>query len=172
MALVGVATLVGAFAGLRWWTHPTFFDDFNGTFVSSPRPLAESEMSMAVTFPASDDESTGDLTLLGAQVVLADDSAPASASFSVCHLAAGEEPSMVVDDVAAECADLEPLRRGMAFHRGSARGEGDYVVLTVGPTEPGRVRVVGVDLQYARGAERLWQRGTERIPLDVTVRAG
>jgi hypothetical protein len=170
LALLGLVLLAGLLAGVRWWTHPTYFDDFNGSAVLTPRPVDSATTSMAVTFPATGEESTDDLTLLGAEVHLARNSAAATATFRVCHLQGDEDPVGVAHDLDGFCEDSEPLRHGMAFRRGPAGGEGDYVLLTLEPTRPGEVLVDRVDLEYALGADHLWRRGTERIVLDVLVR--
>ena len=172
LVLVVAAALVAA---SWWWTHPRVFDDFNGSSIVHPRPLAQSAESMAVTFPATGDEETADLRLLGAEVHYAVDTAAAEATFSVCHLSPGEEP-LGTGDLDENCRDHEPLRDGADFRLArwlprELGARGDYLVLTVTPTKPGRVRVDRVDVSYALGADHLWRRGTERLGMDVTITA-
>ena len=87
----------------------------------------------------------------------------------------GEDP-LGTGDLDQSCRDHEPLRAGMDFHlrcweSRTHGGRGDYLVLTVTPTRPGRVTVDRVDVSYALGADHLWRRGTEPVGMDITITA-
>ncbi|GAA1917787.1 hypothetical protein GCM10009815_10800 [Nocardioides marmoribigeumensis] len=152
------------------------FDDHNGGAAMHSQPVARAATSMAVTLPQTGDGDTASLTLHGAEAHFAIDTAAATTSFSVCHLSKGEDPVMAIRDIGDHCRDLEPLRDGMDFRLEQWRAEehgarGDYLVLTVTPTRPGKVKVDRVDVTYALGADHLWRRGTERLGMDVTLTA-
>ncbi len=49
--------------------------------------------------------------------------------------------------------------------------ERDYVIVTVTPTRPGKVRLTEVSLNYRTDRSHLYRRGTETIGMDVLVTA-
>jgi hypothetical protein len=48
---------------------------------------------------------------------------------------------------------------------------GEYVIMTLHPTRPGKVRVNRVDLEYGYGRKQLLHRGTDPVSMDITVRS-
>ncbi|MCW2791080.1 MAG: hypothetical protein JWO76_178 [Nocardioides sp.] len=164
-----VITLVAAGLGVRWWTHPTVFGGLGDSISMGALPVADAALSTAVIFPKVDGEPET-VTISSVHGVFSRNSARASASFSVCHLAAGESPIGSVHDPERYCQDIDPVRAGMSFTQGVAP-ESDYLFVTLAPTRPGVAHLVRVEVEYARGADHLYQRGTESIRADRKVTA-
>lgn len=163
--VVVMATVIG----VRWWTHPTLFGDLGDSFASDPLPAAEASLSAAVTFPQVDGEPET-VTIDGATAVFSQNTAEATATFSICHLGAGEDPILVAHDPARYCQDIQPLEAGATFHHGHAP-DSDYLLITITPTTDGVAHLARIDVAYRRGASHLYQRGTESIRVDRKVTA-
>lgn len=168
-AIAGVLVLVLAGLGLRWWTHPTLFGGLGDTFFAKPRPVAEASLSSTVIFPnVHDAEET--ITFKNFKAVFSNNTAEAKATFSICHLSAGEMPIGAVHDPEEYCRDIVPAGAGAAFHY-DRYPDGDYLFVTITPTRAGAARLARVEVTYARGRQHLYQRGTESIRVDRKVTA-
>lgn len=168
--LLVVAVLVaGSILIGRWWSHPALFGDHGDGFSVAPRPLADSALSLAVTFPAPDGGSQ-EVTFRDARADFTHNSAAARASFSICH--PRPEAGLigyVKGNLRPFCSAVRPLVPGARMTYSTSE-RGDYVVMTLRPTRRGAVHVAGIDLDYALGWRRLFQRGTDRVAVDVTAR--
>ncbi len=169
MAVAVVAVLALLVLGVRWWTHPAIFGDLGDGFASRPLPVSEAALSSTVIFPEVD----GDLetvTLDSVRALFSKNTAEARATFSICHLREGESPILAVHDPETYCQDIEPFEAGASFRHGVAP-DSDYLFVTIAPTTAGVAHLAQVEVQYARGASHLYQRGTEEIRVDRKVTA-
>lgn len=165
-AAVVVALVVGLGFGVRWWRHPHVFEGrsgMDGAFATRSEPYLA---SFGVVFPRVDGDGEEELTLRGWRPVLAVGSAPAELTLVRCRYR--DMPiGSVTGPLGRWCSSAAPVREGMRYRVG--RDSRDTLVLSVRPRGSGTVRVRGVDLDYARGARHLWQRGTERLSISVDV---
>jgi hypothetical protein len=164
-----VVALVAAVLAGHWWTHPSLFGDLGYGFRAAPAPVSRAALAVAVTDPwnAGDAE---EVSFGGAEARFAVNTARARATFSICTPSdKGLLGSAKAEDLTRFCSSLRPLPGAPMASRSSETGE--YVILRVRPTRPGRVRVVGVALDYALGRDHLFQRGTDTVAMDITVLA-
>ena len=169
---IAVAVLAaGVAAGLvvRWWTHPTIFGSLGDSYVSLPLPVAEAALSTTVIFPQVDGEPET-VTIDRLHAVFSKNTANATATFSICHLGAGEAPIGDVHDPGTDCHDIVPVEDGASFLHGVAP-DSDYLFVTITPTTAGVAHLARVEVRYERGAGHLYQRGTESIGIDRKVTA-
>jgi hypothetical protein len=110
------------------------------------------------------------ITFRGARAHFAANSAGARATFAICSPRPKRELFIVVRDPMPFCKDLRPLTPGSRM-TATPLPHGEYVVMTVRPTRPGRARVHRVDLDYALDRQRLYRRGTDTVGVDLTARA-
>lgn len=167
-ALLALALVVGLGLAARWGRHPQVFagsGNLSGSFDVRGRPYLA---SFGVAFPQAR-RADEQVTLRGWRPVLAEGSAPAELTLVRCRyrdmpIGADTAP------LGRSCTSIDPVRDGLRYRVGG--GSRDTLVLSVRSRGSGTVRVRGVDLDYARGAAHLWQRGTERlsISMDVPIR--
>lgn len=172
--LLGLLVIFLGCAGW-WWTHPTLLADTSplgsGAFASKPLDQATSHMAVAMG-PRSDE--TIRLRSVGARFAV--NSAQARASFSICEHRPGAIPIGAVgneEPLSTYCSQVRPLTDGTEL-RFSANDRGEpeeYILMTITPTAPGRARVDQISFDYARGWQRLGQRGTEIVEQEWVVRA-
>ncbi len=161
--------LVAGVLGWRWWAHPTVFGDPGDGFRAAPLPVADAALSAAVTFPRVSGEPET-VTLDGIHAVLSTNTARATTTFSICHLAPGESPINAVHDPGGWCHDIEPVRAGTSLRQGVG-DDSDYLFVTITPRTAGVAHLARVEISYARGAGHLFQRGTESVRVDRALTA-
>jgi hypothetical protein len=166
-ALAVLALVVIAGLGVRWWTHPTIFRDLGDAYASDPLSLADAALSTTVIFPKVDGEPET-VTIDRARAVFSDNTAKATATFSICHLGAEEDPIGAVHDPETYCREMVPLEAGASFRHGVAP-DSDYLFVTIAPTTVGVAHLARVEVRYKRGAGHLYQWGTESIRADRKV---
>ena len=171
LTAAGVAVVVVAALGfgLHWWTHPTAFESLGDSYSSDPLPVSDAALSTTVVFPRVDEEPET-VTIHGLHAVFATNTANATATFSICHMAPGEEPIGAVHAPDTVCHDIEPAKPGSSLHLGVAP-DSDYLFVTAAPTTPGVAHLTRVELDYSRGTAHLYQRGTQSIRVDRTITA-
>jgi hypothetical protein len=164
--VVGALIPTGVALG-RWWTHPDLFHDAGYGFVAAPMPLADSALSIPVELDA--EEGTV-ITFRGARAQFAANSAGARATFAICSPRPERGLFGVARDPKPFCKDLHPLTPGTRI-TATPLQHGEYVVMTVQPTRPGKARVDRIDLDYALGRQHLYRRGTDTLAVNLTARA-
>ena len=165
-----LALAVGVLAAGWWWTHPTLISLDSYSEKMDPRPVAKAAVSFGILSPKVRGQAVT-VTIDKVSATLAENSASAKITYSICHMTAGEAPLGAVHDPKKYCADLVPLAPGATYHYGVVPNS-DYLILTITPTQPGVVRVTGVQLTYSAGSDHFYQRGTQRgdIQLQVTAK--
>lgn len=168
MAVVALAAL--GLPAARWWSHPDLFGNHGDGFSATPAPVPRASLSAGVTYLPEDGEGQV-ITFRDAHAHFAANSAHARATFSICRARAGAGPIISAkEDLSGSCAAVRPLKAGSRLtYAPSPRGE--YVIVTLHPTAPGKVHLDRVDLDYATGGGSFYQRGTDQVSMDVTVRA-
>lgn len=105
------------------------------------------------------------ITLTDFQVHFSTNTAGAAAELSVClprNVGDAAFGNGTPKDLGDYCRDLRPIKGDTRMHVGPfARGE--YLILTVRPTEPGTATIDDIALSYRRDGSHLFQRGTQHI---------
>ncbi|WKN47407.1 hypothetical protein [Nocardioides sp. Arc9.136] len=166
--LVGALVLAALFTW-RWWTHPTAFDDLGDSGRLDPLPVADAALSTTVIYPKASG-SAETVTIDGLDATFSENSAAATATFWVCHLAPDEDPIGAVHDPSSVCGDIESFEPPMRFEHGVAP-DSDYLFVTITPSRPGVARLQSVDIEYRRSGEHFYQRGTQTIHVDRKLTA-
>lgn len=170
-AVLAVALLAGLVTGIRWWTQPEALRLTGGGFRAAPVPLERSALHVAVSSPRTGG-GTETVSLRAASAQVSHDSAESRISFTICRpRSRGDVIGAVRGDLDRWCRATEPLGETDVAMTVGPRPTGDYLVVTVAPTRPGRTRITSVEVNYARGWRGLLQRGSDRVALDLTVRA-
>lgn len=153
--------------GLYWWTHATVFTSLGDSSGSDPRPVAKGALSTTIIFPkvAGNPET---ITIKNLDATFSTNTAQADATFSICHMRAGEDPIGAVYDAGSVCHDIVPAEAGSAFRLGVAP-DSDYLFGTMTPSRPGSARLESVEIDYQRGASHLYQRGSQSIRADRKI---
>lgn len=155
--------VLGLLAFGWWWTHPTLFSDLSGEYSADPRPVDQAAVALSVTYPPMHGGAVVDLRSASAH--FRDDSVAARATFVICR---GTTPLGLVDgDLAKWCTSVLDLPATLQYKPSSD----ETVVMRVQPTRPGRVVIDSVTLDYRRGADHLWQQGTQTIQVGLTLTA-
>ena len=131
--------------------------------------MADAALSTTVIFPRVDGEPES-VTIDRLQAVFYKNTANATATFSICHLGAGEDPIGAVHDPESFCQNIVPVQAGASFHYGAAP-DSDYLFVTITATTAGVAHLARVEIRYERGASHLYQQGTESIRVDRKVTA-
>jgi hypothetical protein len=168
LLLVGALVPTGVVLG-RWWTQPDLFPDRGDGFVSVTMPLMDSALSIPLELEPDEADGTV-ITFRGARAHFAANSAEARATFAICTPLPERGLFGVVRDPKPFCKELRPLTPGSQV-TATPHPHGEYVVMTVRPTRPGRARVHRVDLDYALGRDHHYRRGIDSIAVDLTARA-
>lgn len=166
---VVAAVIVGGVVGWRWWSSPGAFAATGVAGEVGARPLEGAAFTLAVGQPSR--QYDGEVVHVDrVEVVLAGGSVPVTTEVGLCVPLPGADPFYVLDDVSASCEEVRPLEVGQRLVLAPGATE-PYLVVEVRPAEPGRVAVTGVDVTYRRGADHLWQRGTQRLDVDLVATA-
>jgi len=157
-ALVVVVVASGGIAAYHWRTHPDAFGRY-GVSMFTPVPVGqELHVGMTSLGPGVEPRT---VTLHDARPRIVQNTSGAKVSFSLCResgpLGADTAP---LDEYCAEVVPLDDSEMEVS------PDTGDLVVMTIRPTQPGSVRIRGMDLTYTDG----WQRGTEHAGPVVRVR--
>lgn len=169
IAVAVLAIVVVAGLSLRWWTHPTLFDNLGDSFRARPLPVANAALSTTVIFPQVDGEPET-VTIDGLHAIFSENTAQATATFSICHMHPGEDPIGAVHDPTNHCADIVPVEDGTDFQNG-VWPDSDYLFVTITPTKAGIAHLERVEVRYSRDSSHLYQRGPQSIRVDRTVTA-
>jgi hypothetical protein len=168
--LAAVAAVVLVLAGAWWWTHPDLFEDHGGGFKAEPAQVESATLTVGVT-SGVENAASQSVTFQDARIRLAENSAPADARFSLCLPRAGEGTVISVKgDLSDYCGEVRPLVPGSRLQVSRPPGS-EYVVVTLTPTGPGVVRLVGVDLDYSLGWRGQFRRGTDSVAMSTTIEA-
>lgn len=168
MGAAVLALLVMAGLGVRWWTHPTAFGNLGDSVIGMARPVEEAALSTTVIFPQVEGRPET-IRITGLRAVFRRNTARATATFSICHMTAGEDPIGSVQHPEDSCADIEPVDDEASFLHG-VHPASDYLFVTITPTVRGVAHLARVEVTYERGARHLFQRGTESIRADRKIR--
>jgi hypothetical protein len=80
-----VTLVVGAVIAVRWWTHPTLFEEGGpGGFSADPQPLERATLHVGIALPKLVAASE-QITFNGARAHFAPGSSAATAEFSICR---------------------------------------------------------------------------------------
>lgn len=167
--LTAAGALVLALGSTAWWvTHPDVFDKAGGFGVGGKGfPAGGTWYFGAVITPERDERRT--LELKSATPVVRSDTADAELEVFLCEV----DPAAEVAGVGAQrreptniCRVFEPVSEGMRFLTGGGEPRHE-LILRVRTTQPGVVRVEGIEISYRDGLRR----GTQVTGADVTVRA-
>ncbi len=156
-----------AVLGVRWWTHPTVFDQSGVGGSADPRPVARAALTTTVIYPRVSGEPET-ITIDRLRAVFAENTAEATATFMICRLQAGQGPIGTAHHPEDYCTDLEPVEPGDLFLHGVAP-DSDYLIVTIAPTRPGVAHLTDVEIDYRRGARHRFQQGTQSLAPDLTV---
>jgi hypothetical protein len=162
------ALLVGGQVAWHQWTHPDLLPDDNGTLRMGPRPLDQATVSFPLTW--SDVGPSHLLTFRGARATLATNTASARITFQICERRPGHIMVLGIYSLRAQCASITPLTPGATMtypsHHPWAH---QYLVATIQPTRPGRVRLTKVTFEYSLPSHVLSRTVTDTVRTDVTV---
>ncbi|AWB92204.1 hypothetical protein C3E78_08325 [Aeromicrobium chenweiae] len=148
------------------------------SFEAKPVPLAESTMQVGFMGPYDGKEDPETLTFRSATAHLRNNSAGATATISVClprkspdgGLAGGG--AVHAPTLAEYCREARPVVSGTTLRWGTESVDGEFLVLTMNPTQPGAAEVDSVTFEYKRDAAHGGQSGVERVDgLRYVVRA-
>jgi hypothetical protein len=161
--------IVAALAVLGWrWRHPTFFPP--GTARVSDGVTTHPNVTnwIGLTYPDVS-RPQAILHIDGVQPRIAYNSADARISFFVCTNIQPPGPAelalgSVQGDVSKYCSDLVPATD---VDMPTGRGHFENLVMRVVATQPGKVRVNGIDVRYKSG----WQHGTQWTGNGVIITA-
>jgi hypothetical protein len=164
--IIGVVLLVALVLAWQWWRHPDLLPDDGGEWGTAPRPVADAALAFAITSPTAKGAPTT-LTWHGGRAVFSTNSAHAQSEFSLCEV----RPEVVrsgiffgwpVSGLSRFCSAIHPVAPGMRL---TYPNRHEFLMMTLTPTRPGSVRVTGVDIDYALGADHLFRRGTDHVEL-------
>jgi hypothetical protein len=139
-----------------WWTKPTTFTSVGNEF----RLKQTTETIHPVTIDMvqrSVHEDPETITLNGVRARIATNTADALITYAVCQRSG--EPFMAADGAAARSCEIVDDVAGRQVSLTPAATT--TITMTVTPRRAGRVVIRGMDVTYARGADHLWQRGTQ-----------
>jgi hypothetical protein len=164
-AVIGLAAAVGAWTAFSWWSSPTVFGP-PGNGISTTQSTDQlHELHVPMT-EVSVHSPTYELVLKEARARVTANTAEATVGFAVCT-PSGEGFVTATGDLSEHCAALSPVREATLTVNGNPD---QFVVMSISPTRPGVVRISGMDLTYAHGWQRAWQRGTQPTGYHVRVR--
>lgn len=155
-------------AAVHWWTHPKAFEDFGSSYGTLPLPVADAALSITAIYPKISGSSEV-ITIEGLDATFSTNTAKASVTFSICHMAADEHPIGAVFEPESTCGDIEPFEAPARFHHG-VDPNSDYLFVTITPTRPGVARLESIDIDYRR-PEHFHQRGTQTLEGGAEVNA-
>jgi hypothetical protein len=152
-----------------WWIRPDTFGPVGNAYgfrqQMHPRPAAHALRVQPVNInmlevSAHQDPET--VVVRSAEPRVMTNTADADITLSYC---VAREPTMSAHgQLSRTCAEIEDVGGQHMRVPGGAT-----VMMTVTPHRAGHVVVRGIDIAYARGAGRLWQRGHEITGLVVRV---
>lgn len=139
-----------------WWTKPSTFTDVGNGFsmkqtVSDLHPVTFDMVQRSI------DEDPEIITLTGVRARVGTNSAGALITFAVCQREG--TPFMSADGTAARSCETVADVEGQDVRLTPAATT--TITMTVTPRRAGRVVIRGMDVDYTRGANHLWQRGTQ-----------
>ena len=169
--LVGLVLAVGLVAALAWagwwWRHPDVFPDAPDEWTvdgGGVLPANGRAFTVGLTEPVRD---AGEATVVleSAEAHVLSDTAQAGSLVQVCTLRDPDDGFLRLDEGGLDdwCSDVADVD-GVELPIG--RDAGWQLVVTFWGTQPGEVRVHGVDLTYRHGL----QRGTQRIGEHIRLR--
>ncbi|MGZ6768566.1 MAG: hypothetical protein ACXVEQ_19960 [Nocardioidaceae bacterium] len=161
-ALAGLA-LIAIGIGAHWWTHATVFHDLGDSIAMDPLPVAKGALSSTVIFPDHDARET--ITIKSIDANFSTNTAGARATFSICHMGAGDAVIGTAHTARRWCHDIVPAGTGSTVRLGTSRNR-DYVFVTITPTRPGSAHLESFDIDYRRSGSHLFQRGSQTIQAD------
>lgn len=152
----------------RWWTTPSIFRDHGDGVSAAPAQVSEAPLHVGVTnLPLAGKAQT--VRLNSARAHTSADGARVRASFSICKPRAGEGPIIASRrDLVEYCSAVRPLSADSSMVYGP---DGEYIVMTLQPTQVGVTRVDGVDIDYGRGWNHLFQHGNQRVAVGISLTA-
>jgi hypothetical protein len=151
--LLGLA-LVLAYS--LWWTKPnTFTAVGNGFLMKQTAPDLHPLTYDMVQRSIHEDPETITLNAVRARVLT--NTADALITFAVCQRSS--EPFMAADGTAARSCETVTDVSGQRVRL--TPDATTTITMTVTPRRAGRVVIRGMAVTYARGADHLWQRGTQ-----------
>ena len=167
LAVAGAVLL--ALGSTTWWvTHPDVFDDAGGFAITTVAEKVDRAYYAGIVVPPSNQDRR-ELELRSATPVVVKDTAAAEVEVYLCEV----DPAQGAVGVGAQrreptdvCSTFEPVTDGT----GLVVGEGEprqQLVLMVRGTQPGVVKVRGVEISYRDGLRR----GTEVTGGYLTYRA-
>ncbi|WKN46745.1 hypothetical protein [Nocardioides sp. Arc9.136] len=151
----------------RWWTKPSTFTAVGNGFstkqaASNPHPVTFD----MVQRPIHEDPET--ITVNGVRPRVVTNTADALITFAVCQRSG--EPFIAADGTADRSCDSLADVAGRKVRLAPAATT--TIAMTVTPRRAGRVVIRGMDVTYVRGADHLWQRGTQATGMVVNVKVG
>ena len=161
-----IVALVGGLAwGAWWWRHP-------GAFHQAPadewslgggeiEPTSDLPLHIRTAWPKQD--SVGAVTLTKAEPHMLVNTADAQISFHIC-VAGREGISSVHGDLSDWCQNVTELE-GAEFPL-STTSPVDPIIMTISATNPGELKLQGMDLTYQQG----FQNGMQRVGEYVWLR--
>ncbi|HEX6249139.1 MAG TPA: hypothetical protein VFZ64_14805 [Nocardioidaceae bacterium] len=159
VGLLALAVGSALWVGWSWRTHPDTFRGFGNGMIST-REVGQ-PLHVGMTWEGVDIEPRK-VTLHDAEAHVVKDTADAEISFSLCR-AADEPVGSAGGALERWCSEVRPIHDTSMTLNADPR---ETVVMTVRPTQPGIVRVRGIDLTYTDG----WRTGTEHTGSVVVVR--
>lgn len=162
-----VVTIIGlASAYWLWWTKPTTFGAVgNGLGFEQTAGTMHPVTIDMVQRSAHADAETITVNHVSPRVTM--NTADAVITFAVCHRS---EDSMfgAADGLAKRsCGTIADVEGQQVRLTGDAT---TTITMTVTPRRPGRVVIRGMDVDYIRGSDHLWQRGSEATGPVVKIR--
>lgn len=151
LALIAALLLIGA-----RWRHPTVFPGAGGWGMSSRNFALGEPLYVGMSYEKRGQSGTATIRDVTANVVR--NSSHATIEFFVCtvNTSSGIETigSVDGDGIHDFCLTLEPAAGREIKLNADPRQQ---VVMALTNMDPGRVKIVGMDLSYSHG----WQRGTQ-----------
>ncbi|WP_269306294.1 hypothetical protein [Aeromicrobium sp. HA] len=165
---LAVVVVAAGIAAVHWWTHPTTFRDLGDSYGTQPLPVADAALSTTVIYPQTSG-SPEVVEIEGLDATFSTNTAKAGVTFSICHMAADEDPIGAVFEPQSTCGDIEPFEAPARFNHG-VDPNSDYLFVTITPTRAGVARLSSIDVDYRR-PEHFHQRGTQTIQVGAEVNA-
>lgn len=150
--------------GLWWFTHPKVFHEVYTESWSQKYDgggMAPLHIGMAY---AHKPYWSSSVRLTDADPLTVENTADAKITVTVCQERAGADIGSVTGDLRDYCTSILNLTAEPLLSL--APEDNERVILTITPRQPGRVRVVGMDLTYRHG----WQYGTQAVGEHMVAR--
>ncbi len=159
-AVVSLAVTVLAAVVLiqqSWWSRPTAFGGWGNEFDTTLKANQTLNVDMGGT------RSGEEVTLRGVRPHLSADSARAQVELIVCQW----RDTRFISDLGSldeYCSSTTPLGEHTAPR---TLHDNESIVARITPSAPGKVHLLGADVDYQRGWRHMWQTGTEQIGTEV-----